>query len=81
MMLVVLSGKICWEKISEHRKRGPAVRACEKDATFLQRCEQAAERCRALRQRRPIRRASSVAELEEAFARAASLQAKLDALS
>ena len=29
--LVVVSGKTCWEVISEHRKRGPAARACEKD--------------------------------------------------
>ena len=32
MKLVVVSRTICWEVISEHRKRGPAFRACEKDA-------------------------------------------------
>jgi len=32
MKLVVVSRRICWEVISEHRKRGPAFKACEKDA-------------------------------------------------
>jgi hypothetical protein len=32
MKLAVVSRRICWEAISEHRKQGPALRACEKDA-------------------------------------------------
>jgi hypothetical protein len=32
MKLATVSGRTCWEVISQHRGRGPAVRACEKDA-------------------------------------------------
>ena len=32
MKLVIVSRRICWEVISEHRKQGPALRACEQDA-------------------------------------------------
>ena len=32
MKLVVVSRRVCWEVISQHRKQGPAIRACEEDA-------------------------------------------------
>ena len=43
--LVVESGSACWEVISRHRQRGPAVRACEKDAQEKRDQTQVCERC------------------------------------
>lgn len=45
MKLVVLPGRTCWEKISEHRKRGPAAKACEKDARKGRDESQVCDRC------------------------------------
>jgi hypothetical protein len=45
MKLVVVSGRTCWEVISQHRERGPAVRACEKDAKKNWDKTQACDRC------------------------------------
>lgn len=48
MKLVVVSRRICWDVISEHRTPGPAFRACEKDAknnrNALQTCSLCGER-------------------------------------
>lgn len=46
MKLVVVSQRICWEVISEHRKRGPAARACEKDAEKGRDETQVCDHCR-----------------------------------
>lgn len=46
MKLVVVSGRICWETISQHRKRGPAARACEQDAKIDRDERQACDHCR-----------------------------------
>ena len=44
--LVVVSGRTCWEVISQHRERGPAVRACDKDAKKMRDETQVCDRCR-----------------------------------
>ena len=43
--LVVESGSACWEVISRHRQRGPAARACEKDARARRDETQVCNRC------------------------------------
>jgi hypothetical protein len=43
--LAVESGNVCWEVISRHRQRGPAVRACEKDARQERDETQVCDRC------------------------------------
>ncbi|NQU21668.1 MAG: hypothetical protein HQ567_10320 [Candidatus Nealsonbacteria bacterium] len=43
--LVVVSGSTCWEVISQHRKRGPAVRSCEQDARKNRDTTQVCDRC------------------------------------
>jgi ribosomal protein L32 len=43
--LVVESGGVCWEVISRHRQRGPAVRACEKDVLKKRDKTQVCNRC------------------------------------
>ncbi len=45
MKLVVGSDSTCWEVISRHRQRGPAVRACEKDAKKTSHEAQACDNC------------------------------------
>ena len=45
MKPIVVSGNVCWEVISQHRKRGPAVRACEKDAQKNQDTAILCDRC------------------------------------
>ena len=43
--LVVVSGNVCWEVVSRHRKRGPAVRSCERDAKNVSGGAQVCDRC------------------------------------
>ena len=43
--LVVESGNACWEVISRHRQRGPAIGACEKDARKKRDETQVCDRC------------------------------------
>ena len=43
--LVVVSDNTCWEVISRHRQRGPAVRACEKDAKDASKGVPLCDRC------------------------------------
>ncbi len=43
--LVVVSERTCWEVISQHRERSPAVRACEKDAKNYRDETQVCGRC------------------------------------
>ncbi len=43
--LVVVSGRTCWEVISQHRERGPAIRACERDAKKSRDETQVCARC------------------------------------
>jgi hypothetical protein len=45
MKLVVISRRICWKVISEHRKQGPALRACEKDAKKNRDATQICDHC------------------------------------
>lgn len=45
MKLVVVSGRTCWEIISQHRQQDPAVRACEKDSKKGRDETQACDRC------------------------------------
>lgn len=54
------------------------VREAERDSTFRQRCEQSAQRCRALRARRPARPAGEPAAVQATFQSAEALQQRFD---
>lgn len=43
--LVVVPGRTCWDVISQHRERGPAIRACERDAKKGRDETQVCDRC------------------------------------
>lgn len=43
--LVVVPGKTCWDVLSRHRARGPAIRACERDANKGRDETQVCDRC------------------------------------
>ncbi len=45
MKLVVVSGNVCWEVVSRHRQRGPAVRSCERDAKNVSGGARFCDRC------------------------------------
>lgn len=71
---------ICKDEALQHRAHEALIQQAEVDREFRAHCEHAANRCRDLRQRRPIPRVS-VRQVEHAFAKQAALQRELDELA
>ena len=71
---------ICKDEALQHRAHEALIQQAEVDREFRAHCEHAANRCRDLRQRRPIPRVSA-RQVEDAFAKQAALQCELDELA
>lgn len=71
---------ICKSERWQTEAHAALVREAERDSAFRARCEQAAGRCRELRQRRPASPTKQPNDLAAVFAEAEPLQRRLDAL-